>query len=95
MTYNERFALATHFYVSLRRHLNRVIDAVWMAENAEYAAEVLRLARGHGHPELQTLADRYEALGGSAPIKVAVPPPRPPAEDVERLVARHYTGALR
>lgn len=95
MTYNERFALATHFYVSLRRHLNRVIDAVWMAENAEYAAEVLRLARGHGHAELEVLADRYEALSGGAPIKASAPPPPRPVEDVERLVARHYTGALR
>jgi hypothetical protein len=96
MTYDERFALATHLYVRLRRHLNRVVDAVWMAQNEDYAQEILRLARVQGHPELVELADRYERLlTGAAPKVRAAPPPPMIVDDIERVVAKHYTGALR
>lgn len=90
-TQEEKFAIATHFYVRLRRHLNRVVDAVWMAQNDDYAREILRLARGHGHEELRELADRYEALlkGASSPPPAAAP------VALERSVAEHYIGALR
>lgn len=92
-TPQERFALATHFYVKLRRYGNRVVDAVWMAQNEDYAREILRLARAHGHAELVELAERYEALlsGRSATAQAAAGAPA----TVDRQVAEHYIGALR
>lgn len=88
-TQQERFELATHFYVRMRRHLNRIVDAVWMSQSEEYAREILRLAGAHGHPELLELVERYEAL-------IHPPPPKlPPPVVVERPVADHYVGALR
>jgi len=94
----ERFALATHFYVRLRRHLNRVVDAVWMAQNDDYAREIIRLARTHGDPELQILCDRFEALtkGGSSKIRVPLSPAAGVSpSSIESRVAEHYIGALR
>ena len=44
MTQAERFSLATHLYVRLRRSSGRVVDAIWMAQNDEYAREILSLA---------------------------------------------------
>ena len=44
-TDNKLSAIATHLYVRLRRDGGRVIDAIWMVHNREYATEVLRIAR--------------------------------------------------
>lgn len=91
----ERFALATHFYVRLKRHLNRVVDAVWMAANDDYAREILRIARSHGDPELGILADRFEALMKGAKARPPAAPIAAVPAEVERSVAQHYIGALR
>jgi hypothetical protein len=37
-------AIATHLYERLRRDGGRVIDAIWMTHNEDYAHEVLRIA---------------------------------------------------
>ena len=93
MTQAERFSLATHLYVRLRRSSGRVVDAVWMAQNDEYAHEILRLAANDPDPETQNLAQRFHGLLGSrgAPRKPA--PARQAA--VEPDVAAHYIGTLR
>ncbi len=62
MTENERMTVATRLYVRLRHHAARTTDPIWMTENADYAREILRLARHHGDPELVRLAERFESV---------------------------------
>jgi hypothetical protein len=94
MTQAERFSLATHLYVRLRRSSGRVVDAVWMAQNDEYAREILRLAVNDPDPETQNLAHRFQVLlGDRAPARK--PAPAPAAARQESEVAQHYIGTLR
>jgi hypothetical protein len=95
MTQAERFSLATHLYVRLRRSSGRVVDAVWMAQNDEYAHEILRLATNDPDPETQNLVQRFQVLLGvrPAPRKPAPAPAR--QASVEPDVAQHYIGTLR
>ncbi|ROR20730.1 hypothetical protein EC845_2599 [Comamonas sp. BIGb0124] len=57
----DRLAIAARLHVSMRRITGRVTDTEWMAENEEYALEIMRVAREHarrfGHPELALYAD--------------------------------------
>jgi hypothetical protein len=95
MTQTERFSLATHLYVRLRRSTGRVVDAVWMAQNDEYAREILRLAAADPDPETRGLAQRFLPLldgGRPAPRKLASPAAR---GEVNDEVAQHYIGTLR
>ena len=96
MTQAERFSLATHLYVRLRRSSGRVVDAIWMAQNDEYAHEILRLAANDPDPETQNLVQRFQALLGGRPAPrrpVAAPAP---ARVVETEQAQqHYIGTLR
>lgn len=62
MTSDDKFAAATHLYVLMRRKSGRVIDTVWMAQNVEYASEIIKLARAKADPEIAKLADRFEAV---------------------------------
>lgn len=62
MTSDDKFATAAHLYVLMRRKCGRVIDTVWMARDAEYALEVLRVAREQSDPDIARLADRFEVL---------------------------------
>ncbi|HWY25946.1 MAG TPA: hypothetical protein VNX47_13560 [Nevskia sp.] len=95
MTQAERFSLATHLYVRLRRSSGRVVDAVWMAQNDEYANEILRLAANDPDPETQNLVQRFQSLIGGRPAarKPAPPPARQGAAEAES--AQHYIGTLR
>jgi hypothetical protein len=67
---NERFAIAAHLHVLLRRKTGRVTDTEWMASNAVYAAEIVRFCRAkaqeHGHLELAEWADKLEAVTAEA-----------------------------
>ena len=68
MRSSEAVALAAHLHVLLRRKLGRVTDTEWMAQNADYALEVLRIARAEHDADLNQWADRFEAVmfpGGS------------------------------
>ena len=95
MTQAERFSLATHLYVRLRRSSGRVVDAAWMAQNDEYAREILRLAANDPDPETQNLVERFQVLlgGRPAPRKQAPAAARP--SSVEPDAAQHYIGTLR
>jgi hypothetical protein len=66
MTSDEKFSVAAHLYVLLRRKSGRVIDTVWMAQNSDYAFEILRIARQQSDDDIARLADRFEALLSNA-----------------------------
>ncbi|MDD4887897.1 MAG: hypothetical protein PHO64_13415 [Thiomonas sp.] len=59
---SEAVALAAHLHVLLRRKIGRVTDTEWMAQNADYAREVLRVARAEHDADLDQWADRFEAV---------------------------------
>lgn len=64
MLASEKLAIAAHLHVLLRRKTGRVTDTQWMADNAEYATEIVRFARQSaaedGHVELVPWADKLE-----------------------------------
>jgi hypothetical protein len=93
MTNTERFSLATHLYVRLRRANGRVVDALWMSQNDEYAREILRIASQIPDPEIQGLVERFWALMGGPKRRIAVAAP-PPLE-VESSGEQQYVGTLR
>lgn len=62
MTENEALMLATRLYVRMRQTMGRVIDAVWMSQNPEYAREIIRLVRAVGDEEMLRIVQRYEEL---------------------------------
>lgn len=101
MSASELLAVAAHLHVLLRRNCGRVTDTEWLAQNAEYAAEIIRYARGHAEsakPELREWTDRFEAAWNAA---LAGPQERSPlmqraGELVrQRVEARKYVGSLR
>jgi hypothetical protein len=60
---NERlFSLAGRMYVMLRRQTNRMIDVEWAITNADYAKEIVGLARATGIAELVEMATHLEEL---------------------------------
>ena len=99
MTENEALLLATRLYVRMRTGGGRVIDAVWMTQNVEYAREVLRLAYSHPDGEVQRMAARFEELvfgatgtaRAAAPAAAARPAPTPAAAPTPNK----YIGVLR
>ena len=64
MLVSQKLAIAAHLHVLLRRKTGRVTDTEWMAENLEYALEIVRFTRvkalEDGHPELNEWADKLE-----------------------------------
>ena len=56
------FSAAGRAYVLLRRETNRMIDVEWVSVDADYAIEVIHLARATGQPELMELAERIEEV---------------------------------
>ncbi|MDB6061915.1 MAG: hypothetical protein JWM78_2018 [Verrucomicrobiaceae bacterium] len=92
MTSDDKFATAAHLYVLLRRKCGRVIDTVWMAQNTDYALEVLRVTREQADADLSRLADRFEALMfGEGSVKE----PIPVAVEQGTPVFKKYVGSLR
>lgn len=62
MSHSERLAIAAHLHVLLRRKLGRVTDTEWMATNADYAREILRVCRAEADPDLQDWAAKLESV---------------------------------
>jgi hypothetical protein len=64
MLASQKLAIAAHLHVLLRRKTGRVTDTEWMAENLEYALEIVRFTRAKaledGHPDLNEWADKLE-----------------------------------
>lgn len=72
---SEKLAIAAHLHVLLRRKTGRVTDTQWMADNLEYATEIVRFARRSakedGHVELVEWADKLElAMFPHTPARV-------------------------
>lgn len=67
MLESEKFAIAAHLHVLLRRTNGRVTDVEWMIKSPEYAREVIRVARTETHADLHKLADKLEAAVGVVP----------------------------
>jgi hypothetical protein len=84
---SEKLAIAAHLHVLLRRKTGRVTDTQWMACNAEYAAEVVRVARQSakedGHADLAEWADKLERA--MFPKPAATPTVNRPAAAVASL----------
>jgi hypothetical protein len=57
----EIFTLASQLYVRMRRS-GRVVDAVYMAQNTEYAHEILRIAARETDADILDIVARFEAL---------------------------------
>ena len=93
MTSDAMFAAAAHLYVVLRRKSGRIIDTIWMVHNADYAAEVLRIARAQSDGELVKLADRFEALMFGEPAAAGAVAPSSSASATSS--AAKYIGSLR
>jgi hypothetical protein len=77
MLVSEKIAIAAHLHVLLRRKTGRVTDTEWMAQNLEYASEIVRFARvkamEDGHPDLSEWAAKLERAmaepAGKAPAR--------------------------
>jgi hypothetical protein len=91
MSESERIALAARLHVALRRKHGRVTDTEWMATNADYAAEIVRMTRAHAaethDEELGQLAGRLEQamepLARAARLAARQPDaPSPPARGI-------------
>lgn len=78
------FMLASQIYVRLRRVSSRVIDAVYMVENEDYAHEIIRIATLVNDVELHQLAGRMQQImagvsGVAQPAAPVIPTLRQPA----------------
>ena len=64
MLVSQKLAVAAHLHVLLRRKTGRVTDTEWMADNLEYAMEIVRFSRAkaleEGHAELAEWAQKLE-----------------------------------
>lgn len=71
MLASEKLAIAAHLHVLLRRKAGRVTDTEWMAINADYAAEMVRVARSAAqdgaHADLAEWADKLEQAWNPRP----------------------------
>lgn len=85
------FMLASQVYVRLRRVSSRVIDAVYMVENEEYAREIIRIATLVNDIELHQLAGRMQQIMGDVvglqPVAPAIPTLRQPSAAVAPATA--------
>lgn len=97
MANSETLALAAHLHVLLRRKIGRVTDTEWLASNAEYAREILRVAREAGDGDLNLWADRFEAAMFPPNASAERKPLLQPADDACAPLARpaSYLGRLR
>lgn len=102
MSASELLAVAAHLHVLLRRNCGRVTDTEWLAQNAEYAAEIIRFAREHAgadaRPELREWTDRFEAAWNAALAEPQASSPlmqRAGELIRQRVQARKYVGSLR
>ncbi len=101
----EAFTLATQIYVRMRRVTGRVIDAMYVVQNKDYAKYVIALALEAEDDELKRCVERLMVLTDSIPeqfqkeMTVNIQTSEESeitAEDIYRAqVPHHYIGALR
>lgn len=101
----EAFTLAIQIYVRMRRVTGRVIDAMYVVQNKDYAKYVIALALEAEDDELKRCVERLMVLTDSIPeqsqkeMTVSIQTSEESeitAEDIYRAqVPHHYIGALR
>ncbi len=101
----EAFTLATQIYVRMRRVTGRVIDAMYVVQNKDYAKYVIALVLEAEDDELKRCVERLMVLTDSIPeqsqkeMTVSIQTSEESeitAEDIYRAqVPHHYIGALR
>ncbi len=101
----DAFSVSTQIYVRMRRVTGRVIDAMYVVQNKDYAKYVIALALESGDDELKRCVERLKLLVETIPElsqkeKIAVvkvdEESEITAEDIYRAqVPHHYIGALR
>jgi hypothetical protein len=102
MLASEKLAIAAHLHVLLRRKTGRVTDTQWMADNAEYAIEIVRFARqsaqDDGHVELVAWADKLEQAvlpaTGLPRTRETRPQERSPLPTLRSLLATNAAQAV-
>ncbi len=65
----EAFTLATQIYVRMRRVTGRVIDAMYVVQNKDYAKYVIALALEAEDDELKRCVERLMVLTDSIPVQ--------------------------
>ena len=92
MSNSQRVAIAAHLHVLLRRKTGRVTDTEWMAENLQYATEIIRYARERsqeaGMAELAEWANKLEQA-----VQAPAPGARPLAEAAMHLLRERQRAA--
>jgi hypothetical protein len=78
---SEKFAIAAHMHVVMRRTTGRVTDVEWMVKSPEYAREIVKAARAATQPDLHRLADKLEMLLQLAPLAQRAPRAVPPSSE--------------
>jgi hypothetical protein len=77
MLESEKFAIAAHLHVVMRRVHGRVTDVEWMIKSADYAREIIRVATGPASRPMFVATDPGDSSGFSesafAPSGSAVP----------------------
>ncbi|SEO53656.1 hypothetical protein [Acinetobacter sp. yr461] len=101
----DAFSVATQIYVRMRRVTGRVIDAMYVIQNKDYAKYVITIALETDDDELKRCVERLRSLVDTLPEpsqkeKLAVvkvdEDSEITAEDIYRAqVPHHYIGALR
>ncbi|WP_202745537.1 hypothetical protein [Acinetobacter pittii] len=101
----DAFSVATQIYVRMRRVTGRVIDALYVVQNKDYAKYVIGLALESDDDELKRCVQRLKSLVDTIPElsqkeKITVvnddEDSEISAEDIYRAqVPHHYIGALR
>ncbi|MFX7707223.1 hypothetical protein ABTJ90_09640 [Acinetobacter baumannii] len=101
----EAFTLATQIYVRMRRVTGRVIDAMYVVQNKDYAKYVIALALEAEDDELKRCVERLMVLTDSISeqsqkeVTVSIQTSEESEitdEDIYRAqVPHHYIGALR
>jgi hypothetical protein len=97
MLESEKFAIAAHLHVVLRRVNGRVTDVEWMIKSPEYAREIIRVARTETHPDLHKLADKLEAalqpVASATRLAKAVVPSTQPIQPARPAFPSSESGA--
>ncbi len=105
ITNADAFSVATQIYVRMRRVTGRVIDAMYVIQNKDYAKYVITVALETEDDELKRCVERLRSLVDAIPepsqkekladVKVDEDS-EITAEDIYRAqVPHHYIGALR
>lgn len=109
MVNTESFSIATLIYARLRRVSGRVIDAIYVSENSDYAEHVIALAEATRDPELLRLVEKFKDVfefssdsnisqkaGLQQKNNDELMKVEPTEDDIYRAqVSHHYIGALR